>query len=301
MIRNILLALDGSRASESALPYVETLLRSVDADVTLALAVPGLNLRREKVAAAYLHGVENRLTRKGAIVRSQVLREAPAKAIAEAAENHDLVVLCTHDRRGVRRLLQGSVARDLARATPAPLLVVHPRENWKGPTKFRRILVAIDGSHRSAAVVPEVTEIARAFGSAVVLFVAMPPSEESLQLPTNVVTENVVRLRRELTEKGIDTDIAIWSGDPARAILDYVEGGAADCVALSTHGRSGLERFLFGSVAETLLKKGRVPLLIKRAPVEKPAAKAPAGERAQRALKSMEMMATGPKGPYNRA
>ncbi len=300
MIRNVLVALDGSPASEAVLPYLETFLRCVDADVVLAFAVPKMKPRQEKLAEVYLDGIAARLRKKGAQVKTEVLRGTPAAQIVRrAAEGVDLVLMCTRGQKGLKRLAMGSVAQEVLRQSAVPVLIVRPPAARGAPTKFRRILVPLDGTHRSAAGLPEVTTLAKAFGATVVLFLSMPPATSTLPLPGGVISDNLVRIRKELQEREIDADIVIWSGDPAKSILEFASTDGADLVALTTHGRSGLDRFLAGSVAETLLVQGRVPLLVKRVSANTPHAKAPAVESGRRALSAMKELSQPSKGPYN--
>jgi nucleotide-binding universal stress UspA family protein len=79
-----------------------------------------------------------------------------------------------------------------------------------------------------------------------------------------VVAKNLFREQKDLHRQGIQTELAIRYGDPATEILAFSKVQDADLLALSTHGRSGLDRARYGSVTESLLRNGDLPLLVLR-------------------------------------
>jgi len=86
--------------------------------------------------------------------------------------------------------------------------------------------------------------------------------EQSRGEAKNYVEKIAVRLKRE----GINVKTAIVSGRPADEILDYVKNNKIDLIIMSTHGKSGISRFAFGSVAEKVLRHSTVPVLVIAAP-----------------------------------
>ena len=83
-------------------------------------------------------------------------------------------------------------------------------------------------------------------------------------LPVELVAKNLFREQKRLHKEGIPTEITIRYGDPVAEILSFGNVQNADLVALSTHGRTGLERVRYGSVAESILRKGKFPMLFVR-------------------------------------
>src|ERR1041384_7545746 len=100
MVQKILTALDGSKTSESILPYLETLLASQDADVTLVRATPGGSAARTHEATAYLQKVAAELRTKGAVVDVHVLSGTPAAAIVDMAVRggYSLILMCSRGK-----------------------------------------------------------------------------------------------------------------------------------------------------------------------------------------------------------
>ena len=264
MVQKILTALDGSKTSESILPYLETLLASQDADVTLVRATPGGSAARTHEATSYLQKVATELRAKGAVVDVHVLSGKPAPAIVDMAVRggYSLILLCSRGKSGLRRLLLGSVAEEVLRTSPIPVLVAHPLKGAE-QIKVKRIVVPLDGSHRSCSILPHVAALAKATGARVLFTTVVEPNAREV-MPVELVAKNLFREQKQLHKQGIPTEMNIRYGDPAEEILAYGMVQDADLVALSTHGRTGLERARFGSVSESILRKGGLPLLILR-------------------------------------
>lgn len=140
-LRTVLVPLDGSPLGEAALPMAEDLLRD-HPEATLLLmrateapALPGFDPTAAQVAAvqeaeAYLEGVAAHLRERGlGRVRVSVWYGPPAASIVEAAEARDvdLIVMSTHGRSGLGRLILGSVAESVLRSTRRPILLVRAR------------------------------------------------------------------------------------------------------------------------------------------------------------------------------
>jgi nucleotide-binding universal stress UspA family protein len=265
MIKKILTALDGTKASESILPYLETLLASQDADVSLVRVTAGGSLARSHEAYAYLNKVAAGLRAKGAVVDLHVLSGKPAPALVDMAArgNYSLIVMCSRGKSGLKRLLLGSVAEEVLRRSPVPVLIVHPATAGGEKPKLKRIVVPLDGSHRSATILPPVAALAKASGARLLFTTVVEPNARE-EIPLEVLAKNLFREQKQLLRQGIPTELIIRYGNPADEILSLGDVQSADLVALSTHGRTGLERARFGSVAESILRKGKVPMLLLR-------------------------------------
>jgi nucleotide-binding universal stress UspA family protein len=164
---------------------------------------------------------------------------------------------------------------------------------------FSQILVALDGSERSAEVLHPVAEIARKFGSQVVLLQAVTPIADSLGGEAAVTSTAVIapstaavgqfvsepileRARQQqeaiassareylrtvashLSAMHVDATIEVIEGPPAKVILDYSKGKGVGLIAMSTHGRGGVRRVAFGSVADEVARHSSVPILLLR-------------------------------------
>jgi nucleotide-binding universal stress UspA family protein len=265
MVQKILTALDGSRTSESILPYLENLLASRDANVTLTRVTSSESASRKQDAAAYLNRIAAPLRGKGAVVDTCVLSGRPGPALVDLAVRggYSLLMMCTRGKTGLKRLLLGSVAEEVLRRSPIPVLIVHPLGKNPGQMKFRRIVVPLDGSHRSGSILPHLAPLAKAMGAKLLFTTIVEPHAKD-ELPVEVVARNLFREQKRLHKQGIQTEMTVRYGDPVAEILSFGDVQNADLVALSTHGRTGLDRVRFGSVAESVLRKGKLPLLLLR-------------------------------------
>lgn len=293
MPAKILVALDGSKTSESILPYLESLLRYRDANVTLAMATAVDQPTEQLDAHDYLKGVAGKLRRKGAVVDVEVLTGRPAEALTAyaATRGYELLALCSRGKTGLKRLIFGSTAEEVLQTSTVPVFVAHPVVGNETPSPIRKIIVPLDGSHRSAAVVPAAGALAKAFGAKLCFVTVVSPYKKS-ELPVETVAHNLFRDQKALQAKGLEVDVAVLYGEPAAKILAFAEENGADLIALSTHGRTGLDRVLFGSTAETLLRKSTRPLYVVRsAAVPKTRGKSgAAGKAKHRALQAMGAM-----------
>jgi nucleotide-binding universal stress UspA family protein len=301
MTSKILVALDGSTTSESILSYLNALLHYQDADVTLAIA--GLPGKDAAGLQDYLSGVADRLRRKGAVVDTEVLTGRPAEAITSyaAGGRFDLLALCSRGKSGLKRLLFGSVAEEILHASTVPVLVVPPETVRDVPSAIQKIVLPLDGSHRSASILKPATVLAKAFGAKLCFVTVVSPVAKD-ELPVETVAHNLFREQRALQEQGLDVEVAVLYGDPTERILDFAEQNDADLIALSTHGRSGLDTLRFGSVAQSLLRKGQRPLLVVRTgAIAKSRGRSGKGMAARhRALAAMAETNLEVKKPYKR-
>jgi nucleotide-binding universal stress UspA family protein len=142
----------------------------------------------------------------------------------------------------------------------------------------KRVLVALDGSTACESVLRFLLEIAGPLDMTVMLLhVLEPMPPQVLEAAPHVIIDDVEARRKEAEEylapiaaalrsKGVDTSWAIRRGRPADEILAAARESGADLIAMATHGRTGLGRLLFGSVAEAVLRHAPVPVFMIREP-----------------------------------
>lgn len=268
MERTVVVALDGSRNAEKVLPYLEPLLLAWKARAVL------LQVRQvpDAAAAAYLKAVSGRLVRKKIRCRVEVSRGEAAVGILRAAEEHkaDLVAFTSHGQGGLARWVFGSVAQKVLRGCGRSLFVVRALEPVRVPV--RRVVVPLDGSVASEAVRPQAVAVARAFGARVqLLYVAPARGLEAKDSKLRGWTERekarmgarFAEMEREEADLAIDR--IVDEGDAAGRIVDRAGGRTSSVVVMGSHGRTGFDRWVYGSVSEKVLQACRVPVLIARA------------------------------------
>jgi len=280
MFRKILIPLDGSELSESALEPLKRVLHEVEGAEASILFVsdPDAPDPPEDVSIeGSLRRVNARLREWG--LECETLRESgdPATKILDVAERvgPDLIAMGTHGRTGLQRLVRGSVAERVLRHAGVPLLLVNPSsEERSEDTAFRRILVPLDGSALADAILPYVIAVARSVGSEVTLvrvealepYISHPlagvPMLEPKLWNAQAVRETLQPQLDRLLDARVDAKIEARIGEAAGEIAAMAED--YDLVALSSHGRSGVSRWWFGSVAEQILRVVTRPVLLVR-------------------------------------
>lgn len=142
------------------------------------------------------------------------------------------------------------------------------------PAVYERILVALDGSERAERVLPYVAPLADKFGASVTLLrattsVGMVVAGDIdptplLEAERQEATAYLAALAARLAEVGLTVSTASPEGPAADALVEHARRTGADLIALTTHGRGGLGRLLFGSVADAVLRHAPCPVLLVR-------------------------------------
>jgi nucleotide-binding universal stress UspA family protein len=142
----------------------------------------------------------------------------------------------------------------------------------------KRILVPLDGSRAGEAVIPAAEALAHALGAEVVLFEVLEPvvgrvgaGGVSYIIPRDKEIKKALMayldsVGKRLKERGLNTSSVVVSGFPAEQISDYAEANAIDLIAMSSRGRSGASRWVFGSVTDKVLHTGDTAVLVVQAP-----------------------------------
>ena len=208
-----------------------------------------------------------------AIHRHMVRGISAAEAIIESAVDLgcDLVLMGTHGRRGLRKLLVGSVAERVVRTSSVPVLVVRSHVP-SPPETIRRILVPFDFSPHSEVAAQTAARWAEALGAGVsLLHVVEPvvyPEFYAVDVLPGQVTDGLqqrsVEALAEAADRlvsGVDCTTTVRVGRAVDVILSAADAQEHDLVVMGTRGLSGLEHLLLGSVAERVLRRSDVPVL----------------------------------------
>lgn len=292
------------RESQVYLLSVAPLMRgvapaAVDVHPTPAgISEEGWRVERELVE--YLQTVAKRLEPVAADVQVGVRFGRPAGDILDFASEvgADLVAMSTHGRSGLSRWVFGSVADRVLRRAACPVLLVRvrSRDTVIAPlqTTYQRILVPLDGSELAEQVLPYVKALIRPPQTSrleggprgvthvflvsvlttglgdrtVALLTSYPPG---LRLATTALHHAEIQLQSYLRsvaavlrERGAAVHIAIHQGSPADEILAYAAEVEADLIGMTTHGFSGMSRWVYGNVAGKILQGTHSPVLLVR-------------------------------------
>lgn len=141
---------------------------------------------------------------------------------------------------------------------------------------YKRVLIPLDGSPLAEAVIPFILDIAGPLDLEVVLVrVVQPVPPDVLEGSRHVILEDVparmaeasdylARAAARLETRGIRVRTVARRGEPVVEIVDAAREVGSDLIAMTTHGRSGFGRLLFGSVAEAVLRQAEIPVFLMR-------------------------------------
>lgn len=250
-------------------------------------AAETIKSQARQVQANVSHGNTKSIDVRGELAMGyhaeEILRYADENAI-------DLILMASHGRSGVQRWTMGGVADKILRASRVPVWLVHtgtekatPYDQW--PT--RTILVPLSGSEVSATVLPHAAILAQQKGittDVVLMKVVEPPvapsyySPELTGIPFNwgqfaeqemakgklSAQEYLASAEKPFKEAGIPISSIILTGLPAEEIIKYASKNPFTIVVMATHGRSGLSRLVYGSVAESVLFSISNPMVLVR-------------------------------------
>jgi nucleotide-binding universal stress UspA family protein len=277
MAYRILVPLDGTEIEGAVIPYLQRIFSRPDAVVTLLHVLPDLTSHAQSHidtehgrAASHMRDFIGRLQLDPDRVYCEFRMGEPADEILKytALNTASLIVMPTHGRTGLERLLSGSVTEQVMRKAHCPMLLSHAgsdqsESHGKGHL-FERILVPLDGTEQGFAILPFVEDFARLYQSEVILL----HDNRGLSGNGNKDAGDNVAMHIEaqhvrLVDAGIRVSMQYTdAGHPAQDILKAVSKSNADLIAMATHGRKGIDRMAYGSVVEHVLRHASRPMLV---------------------------------------
>jgi nucleotide-binding universal stress UspA family protein len=305
MFRNVLVPVDGSSLAEHALPWALAAARPDGIvhlvhvhEVPIPVAVEGMVMvppTDDRVLRDYESSYLGRLTERvraaapGVTVTTRNIDpDGPfidALGEAVAATSSELVVMATHGRGPLARLLLGSVTDEFVRHSPVPVLVLRPTDEYAplelaARPQLDHLVIALDGSALAERVIDPAVRLGRAFGAhytpALVLDPLAGPDAVTRPRPWDLPDSVHPGTPAQQAEAYLDriaglidgrkkaarAKVVRSGGHPAVAVLDLAGGDPATGIALATHGRSGIGRLLKGSVADEVIRKAPGPVLV---------------------------------------
>jgi nucleotide-binding universal stress UspA family protein len=297
MYTKILVPLDGSKTAENVVPLARSFARSLQIPVELLGVVDIAEIARhgppsqasmirtivddasrrfddylERVAKTFLVGKVQCTARRG----------NAAEAIIEsaAADKQTLIAMATHGRSGLDRWLLGSVAEKVLRGASNPTLVVRAKKehnpSWEMAT-LKRVIVPLDGSELSERILPHVEALAKHLDLEVTLlgvyggrlpagasdgFHSMDAFIVSLRNETAIY---LAAKTEEMKQRGLNkVSFVAKQGLEADEIIATARETLDTLIAMCTHGRTGVQRWMLGSVTETVVRHSDDPVLVVR-------------------------------------
>jgi nucleotide-binding universal stress UspA family protein len=207
-----------------------------------------------------------------------LIHETPVTGIVGLASKHecDLIAMGTHARSGVARAFLGSTTEGVLRASHVPVLAVRAGTPLKGMPLFRSALVAVDDSEPANAAVAVAAKVARALRSELTLCnvadtrALYDKAATYGYDPQQIADELRARARSILERASVRAALEppprteVVEGEPVAALVAEAERLAARLIVIGSHGRRGLQRLMLGSVAEHVVRRSPVPVLVVR-------------------------------------
>lgn len=216
---------------------------------------------------------------EGVAARGELAVGHPGEEILNCTLRHDidLILLATHGRSGIRRWALGSVADKILRVSKMPVCLVRAgvreeiiHDKWPRTT----MLVPLDGSELAESVIPHVETLAKQWGPEEVDVVLLrvcepivvpsdyPPTagltweehkEREITRPKTECEEYLAGVQKRLEGLGLRVRSVALQGKAADEITEYCRSNPVNLIVMSTHGRSGISRWAYGSVADRVL------------------------------------------------
>lgn len=300
----ILVPLDGSALAEEALPAAIAFVQRAGKTGKLMLVrvthmeylvysrggpfeVPS-GVHQE--VDAYLARLEMQMKSDGVPVEVVRAEGDPANAIVEIAHAHyaDLIIMVTHNREGMSRLIHGSMTDRVLQASPVPVLLLKHGEQPDRVFSIQgrpHLLVPLDGSELAESVLLRAVSLASQMGASMTLLRSLDlpdltvagtrqggltPADIGVIVPAarQQAMQYLQQMQERVQAHGIPTAVLVTEGgaaaDIARQAKALAQAGHAVMVVMATHGRTGVGRWLYGSVAGAVLHLAEVPLLVLR-------------------------------------
>jgi len=212
--------------------------------------------KEEEEAIAYLKNIEKRASEEGLFCWT-ILRHAQepyAPIVDEAKEKKvDMIIVGKHGRRGLSKVLMGSVAAKVIGHAPCKVLVV-PKS---ARIEYRSILVGIDGSEHSYRAAAESVEIAKRRGSSLIVVSAIRSESEAADAKASVD-----RVAEMAQKEGVQVEVLTPVGRPHDVIAEIAGGRGVDLIVMGAYGKTGLRKALMGSSTEKVIGLAKCSVLV---------------------------------------
>lgn len=286
--KRILVPFDGSELAERALVPALALTATMSAKLFFIRVVIPLSLnldpklyqsiieQRQAEASRYLRSIQSRFSSSQADIETQVLVGRAARSIINFAQEKeiDLIVMSSHGRSGVNRWIYGSVADKVLHNVSCAKVIIHPQvitEHYS----VKRILVPLDGSLIAEQALEPALALAEAV-SAELIFLRVRTVSQILGQPVpgwsglDAVMETTEQdanaylsgVQADMGDSSVSTSLRVTTGPAAEAIIDTADSQRVDLIVMCSRGCSGIERWVFGSVAEKVLRGANCVTLV---------------------------------------
>jgi nucleotide-binding universal stress UspA family protein len=288
MWKKILVPLDGSDLAEMALPYAQELANAFNSELVLLYVSEPSDEEHLHMHQLYLKELTDQMKKRVKRLSPVVMEGKTVEEIVKYTEKNDirLIVMATHESSGIIPWAKEGVASKVIDAVGVPLLLIKEtkrRRQTKEKHLISRILLPLDGSEAGEAAITRVKELRSRLEAEVVLLEVVPegrhlrtvggldyilyPESEIETFKTEAkeyLDEVYKRMQRGKKAKG-ELTVAIRTGEVAKEILNYARKKRISLIALSSHGHSGMTKWVFGSTTQKVIEDSPIPVLVVKA------------------------------------
>ncbi len=278
--RKILVAVDGSDSSKNAFRQACKIARQDASWITVITTIPfyqdlfQMPSIQEKVSKTLREDGEKVISeikkiadQEDAFIRPVIEEGSPVNTIVDTAgeNNFDLIVMGRHGKSQLERALVGSVTARVIGHSRGDVLVI-PKNASIG---WNNILISTDGSKYSTAATEKAIDLAKSYGGRLQTLSVVDVTEE-FQTEAPGAVEELVRkakgfvddVRKKAETQGIKTEALVREGETFKIITDLSKEYKTDVIVMGSHGRTGMNRLLMGSVTEKVIGYAPCPVLV---------------------------------------
>jgi len=283
----LLVALDGSELSERAIPYAQAIAKTKGSEVILFTVSIASVEQLDRPMKAYLELKAKELQSQGVKASSAITYgNVPDEIVGYADKNNiDLIIISTHGYSGIKRWVLGSVARKVLYGTVVQVLLIKSKAPKVSQIELKKLLLPLDGSPFSESPIISIEQLIKGTGSEIFLtLVCEPPLVPSYgDHPINPTwekhrdtlwavakqeaSEYLKKMETKLKRQGVKVKSEVIPGELGRVaetILQAAQRENVDLIAMATHGRSAVSRWVYGGVANRIVEQSIQPVLLIR-------------------------------------
>jgi nucleotide-binding universal stress UspA family protein len=291
MYNKLLVPLDGSELAEVSLWYAARLAGRLQASLTLLYVINPTEVTSPHMYECYLQDTVTKIKAEAEKIAAEtaggniavdykILKGDPPEEIVDYADKNkiDLIILSTQGKGGIKRWSLGNVANKVVGATRKQVMLIRAKGTRSDVYHDRlvKVLVPVDGSRESESILQSVTYLAAKLNLEITIFHMWTGSYQSFLTQDMLQRSDEIRkkektytdkLGAKLTRQGLRVNTIFsetFQNGEAAEIIKVAEEGNYSMVAMATHGRSGVGRWIFGSNANKVLNEGSTPLLLVR-------------------------------------
>jgi nucleotide-binding universal stress UspA family protein len=289
MFKKILVPLDGSEISEKALLYGRVLAKYLGSEIILFHSCIPEHKQYRHMHQLYLDRMSELLVEQsksidGIEIKVNTFIETgePYENICNIVQENDigLILMTSVGSSNVKATAMGTIAERICRTVPVPVMLIKPSfflQNGNKDIAIKNIFIPMDGSNLSKLSLPWAEGLAQQLPAKITLFQMAQLIRPNItsdaiegidytrlsEVEERRVNSEMAVLADEIKQKGINVTTMVTVGyDGASEIIEACKKTSADLLIMSTHGRSGLGRWVYGSVAGKVMHQIEIPLLL---------------------------------------